>query len=348
MNKSFPALRGIAILLVVINHTISLGNAAAERAGYHLPIGIERLLWAGLEQIGLMAVPIFLFLSGCFFVYAARGQEVRLSYKAVWGSLKNVLYPYVIWSLVFYVAVYFLDGVHLTPLEYGKQLLVGYPYNFVPLLTFYYLAAPVLVKLAKRYPLALLLVILAYQTFLLATIEPGTLGVNLPAWTYALTPPILRKTLAIWGIYFPLGVVYSLHANEMLPALKRLRWALLGGGSLLYILAVASWASVISFPLAGHLSPLVLAFAIPLVQREMIPDVRRLEKVGKRAYGLFLTHLVVLDASIFLVSEVAPGLFAFRWVVFPVLFALGLGLPMLLMSRTERLQKQGAYRYVFG
>jgi len=131
MNRSFPALRGVAILLVVLNHTIHMATKYAASANL---LNQEPWLHYGLSflsGLGIFAVPIFLFLSGCFFAYAAsRDHRLRSNYKVVWVNVWHVAFPYLIWTLIFYVEIFFLHQERYSLPEYIKNILAGYPFNF--------------------------------------------------------------------------------------------------------------------------------------------------------------------------------------------------------------------------
>src|SRR3990172_12585959 len=89
-----------------------------------------------LQGLGILAVPTFLFISGSFVAYAAQGDPPHLSRKFLLSSLRHILIPYMIWSLVFYIFIYFYLDVQISILGYLKNLIVGYPFHFVPLLVF--------------------------------------------------------------------------------------------------------------------------------------------------------------------------------------------------------------------
>jgi surface polysaccharide O-acyltransferase-like enzyme len=110
VNRHFPALRGLAILLVVVNHAITLTVDAARTHGFPPMPGWERVVLVGLRGFGLVAVPIFLFLSGYFAVYAMGDKPMAAAYRSVRLSLKHVLIPYLLWSIVFYLGIYVLLG----------------------------------------------------------------------------------------------------------------------------------------------------------------------------------------------------------------------------------------------
>ena len=151
-----------------------------------------------------------------------------------------------------------------------------------------------------------------------------------------------------WALFFPLGIIYSLHAKSLLPQLRKFRWIIVLLTGLFFILTVLNFAMVINFPFAQWIAPVLFMGIIPVIKRESIPFVRQLELVGKRAYGLYLTNLTVLYIALTIFHAAIPALLGIPFVLFPILFILALGIPLVLMSSMERLPNHGVYRYVFG
>ena len=347
MNRVFPALRGIAILLVVLNHTIDQGMIYPRSLGLISP-GWEQWILYSLSGLGLFAVPIFLYLSGSFFYYTAREDNLRSNYRIVWVNLKKIIIPYIIWSIIFYVEIYLIHGRACTPLECVKQLVVGYPFNFIPLLAFYYLISPFLVIAIRKWGWVPVLLIGVLQVLLLNIVQPGTLGVAFPGWTSRLAPPILANTLADWAIYFPLGLLYGRYAPAHLAAARRYRWALMGLIAVTYALALLNALALIPFPAAKHLFPLFFILLAPVIDRQQIPAVKTVENIGRRAYGIYFMNLIVLDLLLLALTALFPGVFSYYWLILPLLFLLTLLIPLGVMKLVERIQNPPIYRYVFG
>jgi peptidoglycan/LPS O-acetylase OafA/YrhL len=348
INRQFAALQGLAILLVVVTHSIGMGLDTG-RLGYPPPSqGWLYSILLILKQLGIFAVPTFLFISGCFFSYSARGVNPKLSWKVVWAGLKHLLWPYLFWSIAFYIWIHFRWHEVYTPLGHLKNLAVGYPYNFIPLIAFYYVLSPILVRLARRFGFVLVVVIGLYQLILLNMVYPGTLGFTFPVWMGFLAPPVIRSTLALWAIYFPLGLVYSANARALLPQLQRFRWAILATAIAFFMISLLDLFSIWRFPLASFICPPLLLFFSLTLQRDSIPMARELEKIGRKAYGLYLTHLLVLDLVLFVVHLLLPWLFNSQALLQPILLTLALVGPLLLMNGGMRLPSRPVYRYVFG
>lgn len=348
INRHFTTLRGLAIILVVFDHAIDLSLVVFDRVGLPRPSGFARGLLIALRQPGTIAVPIFLFLSGCFIVYAVHGREMPAAYKIVVSSLRYVIVPYIVWSLIFYVVAYLLDYQRLSLLGYGKGLLVGHPFNFVPLLIFFYMLGPLLVLAVRRHPWLMLAVVLGYQVFLLNVVSPGALGVTFPSWTWWLSPPVLRATLAKWAIYFPLGVVYGLYSKDILDLLRRIWLPLAASAIVLYGLRVVALIQGWDARALAMVSPIPLVLLCILIRREKIPLASRIEQYGSKSYGLYLTNLIVISLLLAGIQVATPWLLPHLIVVIPILFFVTLNVPFWIMTLADRSPARLIQRYVFG
>lgn len=348
MDRQFVALRGLAILIVVIHHSIDMGTLGPQGLGYPPLEGWERHVLLVLHRLGVLAVPTFLFISGYFAAYAARGHSRKLPWKLVGATLKRVLPPYVFWSIVFYLLIYFQRGESYAFLGYLKNLIVGYPFHFIPILVLNYLLAPVVARGSRRYSHVLVVAIAAYQMFLINVRQPGMLGFAFPDWARFLVPPVFGYTLAQWGIYFPLGMIYSLNSRRMLPWLHRFRWPLLLVAVACFLVLIPPLSSVLRWRWAEYVCPLMFLLLSPSIKRDSIPLVRRLEEINRKSYGLYLTHLMVLHLAFSLVQALVPWLLNHQVVLHPFLFLLALGVPLLLMSAVARSPARAVYHALFG
>ena len=348
MNRQFGALSGLAIVLVVLNHSIHMVTTIPPALGYPPAQGWPHYLLLALEQLGIFAVPTFLFISGGFAVYYAQSSTLRQGYKAVWSRMQRILWPYLIWSVAFYILIYVQLGQRHTLLEYVKDLLVGYPFNFVPLLVFFLALSPLLVRIAKRHGFLLVAGIGLYQLLLIDLANPMTLRVALPGWMQAFVPRVVGTTLADWAIFFPLGIVYGLNARRISAGLSRAIVPLAITVAALFALHLLDQAGAIQFPLAKYLAPLAFVALIPSIKRDAIPLAPWWEWVGAMSYGLYLTNLIAADVVLWAVQVWLPSAFYHPLLLAPVVFALALAIPLALMRGLSRLPARAAYRYVFG
>jgi peptidoglycan/LPS O-acetylase OafA/YrhL len=348
MNRQFGALSGLAILLVVLNHSIRLGLDYPQMWGFPPLPDWEISILSVLLALGAFAVPTFLFISGGFVAYAVQGEKARLSGKFLASTMRHILLPYLFWSIVFYMLVYVFFQQSSSLLGYIKKLIVGDPYFFVPLLVFYYLISPLLVIIGRRFGLLLVIGIVIYQLVLLNIVYPGIFGFTFPTPVGYLAPPVLRTTMADWGVYFPMGLVYGLHAKRVLPWLRRFVWVFVALTVLIFGIGLLDAFSVVHAPWAPFICPITLMFVLPVIKRDAIPQIRLFERVGKRSYGIYLTHLIVLNLVLFGMHALTPWLLNIAILYFPVLFILASAIPLWAMEGVARGRTKLVYRYIFG
>jgi len=324
-----------------------MGTQGTQELGLAQARGLERLVLALLAGVGVFAVPTFLFASGSFASYAAQ-RTLRLPWRIVWAALKRLLWPYLVWSILFYIYVCFRKAEGYTLWGYIVKLIVGYPFHFIPILLFYYVCSPVLVRLAHRFGYVLLVGIAFYQAFLIALVFPSRFGLTVPDWMDVFVPPVLGQTMAQWAVYFPLGLVYGLKVTEMSPWLQRFRSALIVATGVFFVLYILDGTSDLRFSVARFVCPLTFVLLAPTIRRDSIPMVRQFEQVARRSYGLYLTNLIVLDLSVFLAQLLLPRLLAHQLVFCIVLFIVALGVPLGVMDGVARSPTRVMYRYVFG
>lgn len=344
MNRQYGAMSGVAIVLIILNHTVHFGFQVSPVSG-----PVHDILVV-LQMLGAFAVPIFLFISGAFVAYAARGHSNH-PLKFIQNSVSRILWPYLFWSLVFYVLIFFSDGDRYSIPGYVKNLLVGFPYHFVPLIIFYYILSPLLAKIGRRHGLLLLAAVGLYQIFLIVMQHPDWLGnFVMPAWAQWFVPPVLFNTMAAWAIFFPMGLVFSLHNKEIRPYLQRAKWVVVAVTIGLFVTAVFdNIFNLVDAPWIQYLMPFIFMFVLPVINRKSIPLLKQFEKVGKRSYGVYLSHLIVLTIVMGLIKAFLPGLSAYPIIIYPLFFIIALEIPLRTMEMMARMtQTRKVYKYVFG
>ena len=60
MSRQFPVIRGIAILYVLLNHSITMSLWMASRFNYQPPSQALNAVLVSLQEVGIYAVPAFL------------------------------------------------------------------------------------------------------------------------------------------------------------------------------------------------------------------------------------------------------------------------------------------------
>ena len=349
MSRQYGALSGLAILLILVNHSIEISRSFFLEAG-NLPLaGWQHYLLTLLQGLGVFAVPIFFFVSGSFVAYAAQGDPPHLSMKFLLSSLRHIVIPYIIWTLIFYIFIFFYLDEQISSWGYIKSLLVGSPFHFVPLLIFWYILSPLLVRYGRTiYAFILLGVVAVFQLALLNILRPGLLGFHFPGWMDSLAPPVLRTTLASWAIYFPLGVVVGLNGARYLPWSRKLAWVFGMLTVILFISGLLDALKLIHVPLTRFLCPVPLILMLPGIKRDSIPFARTLERVGRRTYGIYLTHQIVIYIVAEILLVLLPVVAGYPIILSLLLLIVALEVPLLLMEAAGRGPTKRIYRYVFG
>jgi peptidoglycan/LPS O-acetylase OafA/YrhL len=302
------------------------------------------------QELGIYTVPAFLFLSGAFFAYAVQNRSLRGSYKTVLANVLSTLWPYLVWSLVFYLVTGLLLGDVMAPLQIAKNLVVGYPFNFIPILLVFFVLAPVISLVSRRFPLLALGGILLVQLLEALIVDPTTFGfvVHLPHWMNYLGMPVIRSEFAVWGIFFPLGMVYQQHMQWITQTMRKLVLGIAIFTILFYVLDVLNVLNIFHFPLALALCPIFGLLLTPVIRRDAIPFYKTVEMVGKRSYGLYLTNLIIITVVLFAIHQVAAGLIGVYLVMIPLLFCVVLLISIGMMMLIERPPQRVVYRYLFG
>ncbi len=320
----------------------------AERTGLSQPDHLVYAIMIVLKQIGLITVPIFLFLSGAFFAFGVQNRPLKGAFRVVWQNILGVLWPYLIWTIVFNLIVSFLLKENIPPLQFVKNILVGYPYNFVPLLLVFYILAPLLIWGIKRFPAITLLVVFLYQLFLIVEVNPGLWGFALPSWAHYFALPVVRQSLSIWAIFFPLGIVYQLYSRPVIGFVRKYAVVILICLVLSAVLDDLHQLGVIVFPTTNYLFPLFFILLIPLIQRKVTPVFLWFEAIGKHSYGFYLMNLIVITLTLLGFELFFPWMLQQYLLLVPILFLLALYIPWGLFKLLEISPQRKISRYLFG
>lgn len=374
MTRRIFLLMGLAILAVVVSHSAGWGQIAMINwADRYRPVTVPNFDQVGslpygilvlIRQLLVFAVPAFLFCSGFFVAYAARGSRATYSWKMARIRIIDLLIPYLFWSMLWLVLDAFQHKI-FTPLEYVAMLVLGKAdggsYFFVPLLCQFYLLSPILVPLARSRPKQLL--------FVAGFIQAATFGLQyLKIFSAAVAELPLVSWVGLinyqaaffsWTIYFTLGLVFGFHGERIKQRLAQWKWHLIG---LMIVAATASmFEAEIIYWTTGHdnryvpftISSILYSLAIILdyvaFDQIRIPASGMIQQIGSKSYGVYLVHLPMIEYAARVIRQVAPWILAYQVTVFaPLMLALGLGGPLLLMALTRKSPARKYYHYVFG
>ena len=353
LRRTIPTLRGLAILGVVLNH-----------ANWHVlskftPGEVPGYLFVASDQVCKFAIPAFMFIAGYFIAYATSGGKHDLRWAVIRARLENLLWPWLIWSVVLMIGQSF-QGRPISLTEFLRTLFVHY--YFIPLLSSYYLLAPLVVKWARSATRMLLIGALIVQLLTMALFYGRVYYPNFPAvlksWVDLGPLQYLR-----FALYFPAGVVFGMFPRRVKDSLTRLievRSVLPWLTLLLFGLAVAEAA--VAYNMGGEVWPqggdqakfssalfsiaLILCFTV--YDRLSVPFNRTVNELGTRSYGLYLCHYPILGIMARVIKHIAPWVASQGWLFLPLLFGLTVALSMLLMEGVAKLPARRFYRYLFG
>ena len=372
MTKRVFLLMSLAILAVVWSHAAGWGQIAMFAwTDRYRPVTVPNFDQLGslsyyvllvIRQLTVWAVPAFVFVSGFFVAYAARGRQSVLSWKVVRVRIINLLVPYTIWSVMCFIGDA-LDGITYTPLEYLERLVSGKadgPYFYVPFLCQFYLLAPLLVAIAKTRGRPLLLGAGLLQLGALSLRYRVLLGVEISG-LHLIAKVVTQSWLFFtWSFFFPFGIECGLHVKQLKGWLTQHKWSILVATIILGLLAILEpevvyrttgreWRFV---PLTITTSLYAVAFVLCFLAFDKISTLLPTETIrhlGRRSYGIYLLHMRVISFVARVIRQVAPWMLAHQvLLIMPVTLAVGLGIPLLFMAFVNRSPARRSYRYLFG
>ncbi|MDD3828952.1 MAG: acyltransferase [Anaerolineae bacterium] len=368
MVRRLSLLNGVSILAVVLAHAggwvfIAMYYWAdryfpAVPASYDPAGTLPYYIVLALRNWGSFAVPSFLFVTGYFIAYAARGGQSRqptLSYKTVLARLKVLLIPYLIWSAVIYVGDA-LQGNLRSPFVYLINLFVGgaHPvYFYIPLLCQFYLLAPLVVSVAWAKPAKLLIGSVVLH-----------LGVLIVRYLHLFVRemPVLQTAtdllFPMYALAFSLGMVWGYHPQWFKEGLARARHGLL---VVLVVLAVlVLLESELVFRTTGvrwgagpgllstSLYSIALIFCFLAFDSISLPFPKLFQRLGVATYGLYLLHPLVLEFFARATQKFAPKVLAYPVVFQMALTAATIGAALLFMTAVSKSPLRRWYRTLFG
>ena len=276
-----------------------------ERVGANLLLAIR--------QLTLFAVPAFLFSSGFFVAFAARGNRSTFTWKMVRTRLVDLLIPYFVWSVTWFI-VDAIQGHVYAPLVYIERLVNGSAdggsYYFIPLLCQFYLLTPFILPLAKTRPALLvvtagLIQLISFAVNYFTAFKLAVPGLAAVAWLST------AWLIPLWACYFPLGMVFGLHSERIKRTLARHYRLMLIALALMALATIAEPEVIrrltgIDFRANDYvLSPAIYAvlFITVFVAFDQIKIWRAdlVSSLSTKTYGIYLLH--AKDSTVRLASS---------------------------------------------
>jgi membrane-bound acyltransferase YfiQ involved in biofilm formation len=309
-----------------------------------------------LRQLAVFCVPAFLFSTGFFVAYAARGNQSQLTWKITLRRIVFILIPYILWSLVWFVFDYSQGSVY-TISEYVRRLFLGAANNtyfYVIVICQLYLLSPIIVPLIKKY-WKLSLGAAAFILFFSLALRYGDTFGN------KITSP-LRYLFSLWFIsnwlfYFVLGIIVSFHQGEFNRFITKHKWALLiltmalgvisiVEGDIGFRMTKVDWLGPHNFSSSIYVTSFVLCFLA--FQDSKVPFHNFFTMLGHNIYGIYLTHWIVLMIVKLFIFENFPMVLSNPLILQSILILFGIGVPVAVMNLSVKAPVRRIYRYVFG
>lgn len=369
MHRRLLMLNSLAILMVVLNHSIGWGYVAMfwwpNRYLSVTSPNFDQMYSASyfglrtLEGMIAFAIPAFLVVSGFFMTLSTKEEDSGPSWGLISARLRTLIIPYLVWSVIM-VAVNVVSGEPTTPLGIFWALLLGQaapPFYFVPLLVQLYLLGHFLIRWAKSQPTLLLFTAALIQVLaqlgrysrLLEGSHPflQALAFLSPAWFFPAN--------VFW---FVLGVIIGIRRSEMIAWLDARRRLLLGASLVFLVASVVEWELLqiqASGPWLGPKETLLdNVYSVTAILATLgflggtIPYANQLRNLGAKSYGIYLMHSLVLIAVARGIYHFAPMLLGIQIIFQTVLVAAGVLVPLAAMWVVKNSPARPAYAYLFG
>lgn len=292
----FDALRGLAIVGVVTIHASGSGiQVVHETLDYYLTI-----FWRNFWNF---SVPLFLSISGYFLA------KKSFSCLSDFWSFLNKQIPRVYWPLLFWSFLWlFLAIAHNASVYSELVKLVTFqssgPYYFIALIVQYYLLLPILKHLADFKGLVISIVLSLFMTCIIFYTRYFT-AIELALIIYA-GNCLTWLMFFIFGLYLGTGKRITI-SNHIL----------LGLTVLFYILScLESWMLIELFnqpkDAVTAIKPSSFLYAFTLIsylfKNTSIVNSITLKRLGGLSFGIYLTHMFVLNFESRVLKKLLPGL----------------------------------------
>lgn len=361
MSNRLLFLSGLAILMISVQHatayglqamfswsnSIQTGAVTPDEVFTSLPYYVTMIL----RQLAAFAVPGFLFISGYFLAFMARGKNSKVTFQTMLPRIKILLPPFFIWTIIRFAM---LRSIPASVEDFFQ------PYHFIPLLIQFYLIAPLLVPLARKHPVFLLLAFGAMQLGVQYFRYLDDLGMQLTGLSALIAETPRWLFFGQQPFWFPLGLVVGLHTQSIVPRLVKMRWALVAMTVLLAILSVVEYFVAdrlngeiwIGPSFSGFIRNFYILFMIlALISIDIAasPVKSFIQTLGSQSLGIYLANIPSIYAVALLMYHLTPWALEIQVIYQVVLTIAGLAIPLLLMRMVRSLNSlRPSYRYIFG
>ena len=313
------------------------------------------------EQIVSIAIPAFLLVSGYFIAFST-GRRENLPWSQILERIKRLLVPYVIWTLLVWIGWYIILGDRYSLKDYIVHFLTGSTtigYYYVPLLIQYYLLARLLIPFAKKNWGALIIITGSFQLLLkigeLNELLYGAENINPVMHWLAFMPKWLFLSRLFW---FVLGVVIGFNLKEFKEFISRFKWIFLITALVCVPLGIWEWEAIFKFSGRAYLTwretildcvyAIAFIFAFLGFSKSALPGYDKISNLGAKSYGIYLAHIPVMEYTAKLIYLLVPSILGIQIIFQPVIFIVGISIPLALMKIVSKTFLNRYYIYLFG
>jgi len=321
--------------------------------------GVSYFSIRAIEQLVIVAIPAFLFVSGFFVAFAAGRTHRTVGWNIVGVRVKNIIIPYLVWSAVA-MGMLVTFGERFSALKVVQMLAFGEtepPYYYVPLLIQLYLLSPLLVLWAKNKWKSLLVVTVLIQLLAIGVRNLGILSVDI---SFLQSVSWLGRSWFFPGhiFWFSAGIVVSFHLKQLKALTTRFKWWLVAGTAIAYFAGIVEWEML--FKLSGQpwiasqetlvdgIYSIFFMLAFIGFDDMPLPAAKKIGEIGVKSFGIYLIHSPVLALASKIIYHLTPWMLGYQIIYQSVLVALGLGVPLLLMGWVKKSPAHPYYQYLFG
>jgi fucose 4-O-acetylase-like acetyltransferase len=360
MTKRLLILNGLAILMIPIQHATAYGfQAMFYWTDRYMSVTVPNFdqlnsapfyLYVILRQLATFSVPAFLFISGFFVSFMARGKEGNVTLNMVLPRIKTLLIPFAIWTVIRYILLR----------DYPRSIdEILDPYHFIPILCQFYLLSPLLVPLARN-NWKLLLGVAAFVHLSIQTLNYITdLGMVFPGHAFLISITPRWMFYGQQPFWFPFGLVFGLHLKEFTQVILQQKGKLLFLTVFFALLAIGeyfvadylngeAWVGPTFSGFSKNFFIITFILLVLAVDDSAIPYPNVLSDLGAKSLGIYMANIPAIYVTAVMLYRLIPSLLGAQFLYFLILFAAGIGGPLLLMWLVRNSRMRVSYRYLFG
>ncbi len=368
MTRKLLLLNGIAIILAVYHHSIYWAVTAINFWGHRFVSNATPELLANpnlfslflrtTDQIAGVAVPAFLFVSGFFYGFSLNNQTIQQSYRFIQKRIVYLLIPYIIWSTII-VIFRVLEGGSYSLSQLVRVYLLGEadgPFYYVPLIIQLIIISPLLFRAIKKYPIAIIMLSFLLQSLSTITWYFKILRVT-PTQEFEFLNIFKSSYIFSHLLWFVIGMVLFVQREKIIKFFEKYRWWLL------FLLLIFLFLGQIEFQALSNISGnnwinvqssiiVKLFYSFLILSYVIFPkkifDSSKIEFIGTKSYGIYLSHIIIIEICARLIYHVLPFILGQTIIFLGILVTSGIAIPLAMMFISKKLPLKQVYSYAWG